>query len=65
VESKVGYYRRNWLVPMHRSERLSDFNQDLLTLCDAEVILSLLVIRQTTILESHPRYTYFQTESHH
>jgi len=30
VESKVGYHRRNWLVPVPRFERLSDFNQDLL-----------------------------------
>ena len=27
VESKVGYHRRNWLVPVPRFERLSEFNQ--------------------------------------
>jgi len=36
VESKVGYHRRNWLVPVPRFERLSDFNQDLLKICDAD-----------------------------
>jgi transposase len=36
VESKVGYHRRNWLVPVPRFERLSDFNRDLLKICDAD-----------------------------
>jgi len=36
VESKVGYHRRNWLVPVPRFERLSDFNQDLLKTCDMD-----------------------------
>ena len=36
VESKVGYHRRNWLVPVPRFERLTEFNQELLKTCDAD-----------------------------
>jgi transposase len=36
VESKVGYHRRNWLVPVPRFERLSDFNQEMLKTCDLD-----------------------------
>jgi transposase len=36
VESKVGYHRRNWLVPVPRFERLHDFNQELLQTCDLD-----------------------------
>jgi transposase len=36
VESKVGYHRRNWLVPVPRFERLSEFNQGLLQTCDED-----------------------------
>jgi transposase len=36
VESKVGYHRRNWLVPVPRFERLTDFNQELLKTCDVD-----------------------------
>jgi len=36
VEGKVGYHRRNWLVPVPRFERLSDFNQELLKTCDLD-----------------------------
>ena len=36
VESKVGYHRRNWLVPVPHFERLSEFNQDLLKTCDLD-----------------------------
>jgi transposase len=36
VESKVGYHRRNWLVPVPHFERLSDFNQELLKICDLD-----------------------------
>ncbi len=36
VESKVGYHRRNWLVPVPRFERLTEFNQDLLKTCDLD-----------------------------
>jgi len=36
VESKVGYHRRNWLVPVPRFERLSEFNQELLKTCDLD-----------------------------
>ena len=36
VESKVGYHRRNWLVPVPRFERLADFNQELLKSCDQD-----------------------------
>jgi hypothetical protein len=36
VESKVGYHRRNWLVPAPRFERLSEFNQESLQTCDRD-----------------------------
>lgn len=36
VESKVGYHRRNWLVPVPHFQRLSEFNRDLLKTCDAD-----------------------------
>ena len=36
VESKVGYHRRNWLVPVPHFERLTEFNQDLLKTCDLD-----------------------------
>jgi transposase len=36
VESKVGYHRRNWLVPVPHFERLNDFNQELLKTCDMD-----------------------------
>ena len=34
VESKVGYHRRNFLAPPPSFERLSDFNKELLKMCD-------------------------------
>jgi len=36
VEGKVGYHRRNWLVPVPRFERLIEFNQGLLKTCDLD-----------------------------
>lgn len=36
VENKVGYTRRNFLVPVPRITSLSDFNQELLAKCDKE-----------------------------
>ena len=36
VEGKVGYHRRNWLVPVPRFERLTEFNQELLKTCDLD-----------------------------
>ena len=36
VEGKVGYHRRNWLVPVPRFERLTKFNQELLKTCDLD-----------------------------
>jgi transposase len=36
VESKVGYHRRNWLVPIPRFERLDEFNQEMLKTCDLD-----------------------------
>jgi transposase len=36
VESKVGYHRRNWLVPIPHFERLADYNRNLLKTCDAD-----------------------------
>jgi transposase len=36
VESKVGYHRRNWLVPVPHFERVNDFNQELLKTCDLD-----------------------------
>jgi transposase len=36
VESKVGYHRRNWLVPVPRFEKLGAFNQELLQTCDRD-----------------------------
>jgi transposase len=33
VENKVGYHRRNMLVPVPRFQNLSDFNNELLDLC--------------------------------
>lgn len=37
VEAKVGYHRRNLLVPVPRFEKLEDFNQELLLLCDQDM----------------------------
>jgi len=34
VESKVGYHRRNMLVPIPRFVSICDFNKELLTLCE-------------------------------
>jgi transposase len=34
VENKVGYHRRNFMVPMPRFLSLSDFNRQLLEMCD-------------------------------
>jgi len=34
VESKVGYHRRNMLVPVPRFNKLSDFNKELIILCE-------------------------------
>ena len=36
VEGKVGYHRRNWLVPVPRFERLTKFNQEMLKTCDLD-----------------------------
>ena len=36
VEGKVGYHRRNWLVPVPRFERLTEFNQEMLKTCDLD-----------------------------
>ena len=36
VESKVGYHRRNWLVPVPRFEKLSEFNREALQTCDRD-----------------------------
>jgi transposase len=36
VESKVGYHRRNWLVPVPRFESLNEYNQELLKSCDLD-----------------------------
>jgi transposase len=36
VESKVGYHRRNWLVPVPRFEKLDEFNRELLQTCDLD-----------------------------
>jgi transposase len=36
VESKVGYQRRNFLVPVPRFLSLSDFNRQLLTMCEED-----------------------------
>lgn len=37
VENKVGYHRRNFLVPPPRFEKLEDFNVELLRLCDEDM----------------------------
>jgi transposase len=36
VEAKVGYHRRNMLVPVPRTDDLSSFNRELLTLCEKD-----------------------------
>ena len=36
VEGKVGYHRRNWLVPVPRFDSLAEFNGELLQKCDAD-----------------------------
>ena len=36
VEGKVGYHRRNMLVPVPRFSRLTDFNKELLIKCDED-----------------------------
>ncbi|SHJ22235.1 Transposase [Lutispora thermophila DSM 19022] len=36
VENKVGYHRRNMLVPVPRFERLSEFNKELLVRCEED-----------------------------
>ena len=37
VENKVGYHRRNFLVPIPEFEDLQDFNRQLLKMCDADM----------------------------
>ncbi len=37
VEAKVGYHRRNFLVPVPRFESLQDFNRKLLQKCDLDM----------------------------
>lgn len=37
VENKVGYLRRNELVPVPEFDALSEFNQELLSLCDKDM----------------------------
>jgi hypothetical protein len=37
VEAKVGYHRRNMLVPVPRFKRLEEFNRELLKKCDADM----------------------------
>jgi len=37
VESKVGYHRRNLLVPVPKFDKLEEFNRDLLIKCDADM----------------------------
>jgi transposase len=36
VENKVGYHRRNLLVPIPRFLKLSDFNRQLLDMCEKD-----------------------------
>jgi len=36
VENKVGYHRRNLLVPIPRFDSLADFNRELLAKCDSD-----------------------------
>jgi hypothetical protein len=36
IESKVGYHRRNMLVPVPRFERFAEFNKELLTKCEED-----------------------------
>jgi|GEM_PF-6954491 hypothetical protein len=36
VENKVGYHRRNMLVPVPRFESISEFNKDLLIRCEED-----------------------------
>ncbi len=36
VENKVGYHRRNFLVPVPRFQSLTDFNRRLLEMCDSD-----------------------------
>ncbi len=38
VENKVGYHRRNFLVPVPRFEDLRQYNQQLLQMCDADML---------------------------
>lgn len=44
VENKVGYHRRNFLVPMPRFLSLSDFNRQLLEMCDNDADRSITAI---------------------
>ena len=36
IEAKVGYHRRNMLVPVPRTDNLAQFNTDLFTLCERD-----------------------------
>ncbi|NLK38177.1 MAG: IS21 family transposase [Epulopiscium sp.] len=36
IENKVGYHRRNMLVPVPRFENISEFNKDLLSQCEED-----------------------------
>jgi len=36
VEGKVGYHRRNMLVPIPRFQKLKEFNKDLLKQCEQD-----------------------------
>jgi transposase len=38
VEGKVGYHRRNMLVPLPRFNNLSEFNRELLSKCDKDAL---------------------------
>jgi len=40
VEAKVGYHRRNLLVPVPECERLEDFNKELLKRCEQDMVRS-------------------------
>lgn len=50
VENKVGYHRRNLLVPLPRVDNLQKFNQQLLKECDADMNRP-HYIKQSTIQE--------------
>jgi transposase len=62
VENKVGYHRRNMLVPVPRFESLSEFNKGLLIQCEEDAKRE-QYRKEGTIEELYVNAGLFLTES--